>query len=254
MRTGQTVFAVISSMCASLAFAQSPPASSHLDEEDHTGTNPAKFTRTLILYNEFRSLGNDTAYNEAVFRYIEPVGKKLKIQLTLPFDATDLGGETEFGFGELSLKFNYRAWLNEKNALIFNLDTLWPTATHDEFMSGKYVLEPGVTYALFYKQGSMIFAPTLQQKVSYAGTSDRADVNQSVIDLYYVWKPSKTTWLIVDPQIVRDWEGDTEFGQLEIEYGRVMLGGLSAYLRPGIGIGGDRPLEWNVEFGLKVVH
>jgi len=236
--------------------AESPPPAgqSGLDEEDRTGTNPAKFTRTLILYNEFRSLGNDAAYDEAVFRYIEPVGKKLKVQLTLPLDATDAGGDTVFGFGELSLKFNYRPWINERNALILNLDTFWPTATRDEFMSGKYVLDPGLTYAMFFGHGSMIFAPSLQQKISYAGDAEREDVNQTQVDLYFVWKPTTTTWLTVDPQLVRNWESDTAFGQLEIEYGRVMSGGMSCYLRPGIGIGADRPLEWNLELGLKMIH
>jgi hypothetical protein len=235
--------------------AQSAPAvSSHLSEEDITGTNPAKFTRTLILFNEFRSLGNEAAFNEAMFRYVQPVGKNLKVQLSLPLDATDAAGDTAFGFGELSLKFNYRAWINEKNALIINLDTFWPTATRDEFMSGKYVVDPGVTYAMFLKHGEMIFAPSLQQKISYAGDADRDDVNQTQVDLYFVWRPNKTNWVTIDPQIVRDWEKDTEFGQLEIEFGRVMFGGMSVYVRPGIGIGADRPLDWNLELGLKVVH
>jgi len=258
MRSAFYAFPLFMGVFASSSHAQSAPTApatqSHLEEEDSTGTNPAKFTRTLILLNEFRSLGDEAAFDEAMFRYIQPVGKNLKIQLSLPLDSTDASGDTVFGFGELSLKFNYRAWMNEKNALIVNLDTFWPTATRDEFMSGKYVVDPGVTYALFFKQGEMIFAPSLQQKISYAGDADRNDVNQTQVDLYFVWRPTKTSWLTIDPQIVHDWEKDTEFGQLEIEFGRVMFGGMSVYLRPGMGIGADRPLEWNLEFGLKVVH
>ena len=258
MRSACSAFLLSMAAFGSSAHAQSVPAApatqSHLDEEDTTGTNPAKFTRTLILLNEFRSLGEEAAFDEAMFRYIQPFGKNLKVQLSLPLDSIDAGGDTVFGFGELSLKFNYRAWLNERNALIINLDTFWPTATRDEFMSGKYVVDPGFTYAMFFRQGEMIFAPSLQQKISYAGDADRADVNQTQVDLYFVWRPTKTNWVTIDPQIVRDWEKDTEFGQLEIEFGRVMFGGTSVYLRPGIGIGADRPLEWNLEFGLKVVH
>jgi hypothetical protein len=41
---------------------------------------------------------------------------------------------------------------------------------------------------------------------------------------------------------------------IEIEYGRMMFGGMSVCLRPGLGMGGHRPLEWKLEFGLKVVH
>src|SRR6185295_2299241 len=67
---------VAASLVSTHAFAQSAPpapaAQSHLDEEDTTGTNPAKFTRTLILLNELRSLGEEAAFDEAMFRYIQP--------------------------------------------------------------------------------------------------------------------------------------------------------------------------------------
>jgi hypothetical protein len=238
---------------AVLAQAQSAHPPGHADDGDDTGTNPAKFSRTLILYNEFRSLGDDAGYDEMVFRYIQPFGE-LKVQITLPLDSTDVSGATQSGFGDVGLKFNYRAFLNAKNALILNLDTTYPTATKDAFTSGKYVASPGATFAMFFANGAKIFAPSFQQKLSFAGDSDRADVNQSQVDLYFVWKPTKTSWVIVDPQVLYDWEAGTTFGQTEIEYGRMLFGGMSAYLRPGIGIGADRPLDWNVEFGVKVVH
>jgi hypothetical protein len=33
-----------------------------------------------------------------------------------------------------------------------------------------------------------------------------------------------------------------------------MFGGVSTYARPGIGLGENKPLEWNLEFGVKIVH
>jgi hypothetical protein len=249
------VVGVMANLYGAVVVAQSPEAHppGHAEDGDNTGTNPAKFSRTLILYNEFRSLGEESGYNEAVFRYIQPFGK-MKVQLTLPLDSTDVTGVTQTGFGDVGLKFNYRVLLNAKNALLLNLDTTYPTATKDAFTGGKYVASPGATYAMFFDGGSRIFAPSFQQKFSYAGDSDRGDINQSQIDLYYVWKPNKTSWVIVDPEIVYDWETESAFGQAEIEYGRMMSGGMSAYLRPGIGIGAARPLEWNIEFGVKLVH
>lgn len=53
---------------------------------------------------------------------------------------------------------------------------------------------------------------------------------------------------------MKDYEGDVFFNQTELEYGRLMFGGVSTYLRPGIGLGKHKPLDWNVEFGVKVVH
>jgi hypothetical protein len=53
--------------------------------------------------------------------------------------------------------------------------------------------------------------------------------------------------------VVIDNENDREFGQIELEFGQMMFGPTSSYIRPGIGVGADRPLDWNVELGFKVV-
>lgn len=228
-------------------------APAHAEEEDKTGTNPTKFLRTLILLNEFRSLGDEHGFNEAVFRYIQPVGK-VKVQVTVPLDSTDVTGVHESSFGELGLKASYLPKLSPTFGLVLNLDTTYPTATKSTFGTGKYVASPGATFAFFFKGGKVIFGPSLQQKFSYAGESAREPVNQTLVDLYFVYKLSKTSWIILDPQFVKDYEGDAFFNQTELEYGRLMFGGVSTYLRPGIGLGKDKPLDWNVEFGVKVVH
>ena len=68
----------------------------------------------------------------------------------------------------------------------------------------------------------------------------------------------KQSWLIVDPALVIVWETEqsTPF-TLEAEYGRnigtLWGGALNAYIRPGIGIGQDRPYDWSIEVGFTVV-
>jgi hypothetical protein len=119
---------------------------------------------------------------------------------------------------------------------------------------GKYTASPGATFAFFFKGGQVIFAPSIQHKMSYASDSARQDVNQSLLDLYLVWRPTSKSWITLDPQFVYDHENGSFFYQTEIEYGRLMFGGVSTYLRPGVGIGNERPLDWNIEFGLKIVH
>lgn len=214
--------------------------------------NPTKFLKTVILYNEFRSLGEERFYNESVYRFILPKGK-LKFQFTLPLDLTDAAGPVEGGFGDAGLKISWLPKLTREYGLVFSLDTFWPTATKDLFGSGKYVVSSGVTYARFI--GNKIFAPSLQQKLSAADAGDdRDDILQTQVDLYFVWKPTKTQWLIIDPQTVYDWETDAFFNQTEVEWGRLIGSGTSTYVRPGVSIGGDRPLDWNLEVGLKYVN
>jgi hypothetical protein len=221
--------------------------------EDKTGTDPTHFTKTLVLLNEFRSLGDEAGFNEFAFRYTQPVDK-VKFQLTLPLDATDVLGPTQGGFGDAGLKASYLPILSPKFGLVLFLDTFYPTATKDVLGSGKYVASPGATFAFFFQHGKVIFAPSLQQKLSYAGDADRQDINQTLVDLYLVWRPTMNSWITVDPQFVYDHENGSFFNQTEIEIGHLMFGGVSTYLRPGVGIGNERPLDWNIEFGLKIVH
>ena len=62
-------------------------------------------------------------------------------------------------------------------------------------------------------------------------------------------------WLIVNPQILIDHEANTVPELAELEWGTMIKPGpgASVYLRPGIGIGDDKPYSWNFEIGLKFI-
>lgn len=251
MRAAAAVVLALAGPALAQAPAAAPPAAH--EEEDKTGTDPSKFLRTLILYNEFRSLGDERGFNETVYRYIQPI-EKVKFQLTLPLDRTDATGASESGFADLGLKASYLPRKSSKFALVVFLDSSFPTSTKSVFGTGKYVAIPGATFAFFFDGGKAIFAPSLQQKFSYAGDSGRTPVNQTLIDTYFVYKPTRTSWIIVDPQFVLDHENEAYFNTTEVEYGRLMFAGVSTYVRPGIGLGSDKPADWNLEFGVKIIH
>ena len=102
--------------------------------------------------------------------------------------------------------------------------------------------------------GMTLFAPAYQYAFDIAGDDLIPEVSRSLIDLFALWTAEdKSWWALVDPQIVIDHENDVEFGQIELEVGQMMLGGLSSYIRPGFGVGADRPLDWTLEFGFKVI-
>lgn len=68
----------------------------------------------------------------------------------------------------------------------------------------------------------------------------------------------KQSWFFTDPQIVFDNETDKEFAI--VEFGWMMskwknLPGHrhSFYIRPSVGVGADRPTDYSVELGYKIV-
>ena len=59
----------------------------------------------------------------------------------------------------------------------------------------------------------------------------------------------------MNPQIILDHKTEKEFATFEAEIGWMAapsIGG-SVWVRPGAGIGSDKPYSWNLETGLKFV-
>jgi len=115
-----------------------------------------------------------------------------------------------------------------------------------------------VFFAPFGLKGTL-FAPAYQHKFSVDEDEGHSDVHQGLIDLFVVWGSSdKQYWAVVDPQIILDYENDTEFMIIDIEAGTMLdkyLGtqGHSAYIRPSLGIGGHRPTDGSIEAGYKII-
>ncbi len=69
----------------------------------------------------------------------------------------------------------------------------------------------------------------------------------------------KSFWFFADPKIVIDNETDEEYCQGVFEFGWMMakwfpnLKGQSFYVRPSIGVGVDRPYDYAVEAGYKII-
>ena len=80
-------------------------------------------------------------------------------------------------------------------------------------------------------------------------------MHQSVIDLFVLktWN-NKTRWFLADPQIILDYENNREFALIDLEFGTMLkTKGHSAYIRPSVGIGNDRPYDASIEVGYKIV-
>ncbi len=251
-------------VAAQPAPAQAPALDTALAEAparggDKSGTDPTLFLRNLTVSNELQGLKNDNYANVTSFKYIEPFADgKMNLRLTVPLVATDRAGDGDFGLGDIGLRYNWLAQADKEGAWLFGTELFADTATEDVLGRGKWIIAPIVTKAFFLSK-SLIFAPTYQHNISFAGDSRRESVNESVLDFYFVMRAADNrSWFTVDPTLVVDWENQTNTpATIEFEYGRVLgslLGGAaSLYVRPGVGIGQDRPYDWNIEIGFKII-
>jgi hypothetical protein len=232
--------------------------------KDDSGTNPLNFTYDFRIYMELQEFNaeGDNGAGLLTFEYRFPLANKWQFRTRLRGVSQSLdpegdgSSETTTGIGDFDARVIYVARATKKRAVAVGAEAFFDTASSDVLGEGKTSLAPAVFYVFFNPGGvkGTLFAPAYQYVFDVAGDDDRADVDRHVFDFYYVWLASnKKHWAIIDPQLVIDNEGDRDYGQIELEWGQMMFGPTSSYIRPGFGVGGDRPLDWNIELGFKVI-
>ena len=248
---------LVSALMAAPSFAQGDA------KADKSGTNPINFTNDLRLYYEYQNLSAGGEVHIGTFEGRTPaLDGKLQLRVRVPFKSLDIDSgpisSSESGLGDINVRVLAVPFLNPKSgtALAVGIEAFFPTASEDILGEGKFSLGPqifGVKFLPFGIRGSLI-APAVQQVVSVAGEGDRADINRTQLDLFLLKQSDdKRTYVLLDPQYVVNWKNNTEFGLMEAEVGYVLESGVSFYARPGFGFGGDKPFDFNFEFGTKYI-
>ena len=255
------------------------------DKKDNTGTNPANFSYDFRLITEMAELkddGGSLLKHTAEFRWplgrdianirgdekgslFYDMGKMFSLRFRANYQnlSVDNPSNAPFGTSEVSGigDFDARllaiAYASKRVVIAPGLEAFFDTASNDALGSGKNALGP-VIFAVFpgILGGKSLFAPGYQYVFDIGGDDNRSDISRSQIDLYFVWQVAKgKNWFILDPQIILDHENNKEFGTVEAEWGFMIAPkqGISGYIRPGAGIGADRPYDWNLEFAVKFV-
>ena len=254
-------------------------------EKDNTGTNPANFTYDARFYSEMATLpgqGGSLITNTYELRWpmggniaklrgeeegglYSNMGKRAAFRIKARQKSLSLEGPAESpfgtsevsGIGDLDARLLGILYYNKSMLIAAGLEATFDLASNDYLGSGKTLLLPQVFFVFPSLMGKgSLFAPGFQYVFDVGGDPARADVSRTQIDLYFVWVLAEgKNWLIVDPQVVFDHKNDTYPGLLEVEWGFMIAqsAGASTYVRPGVGIGADRPYDWNIEAGLKFV-
>ena len=245
-------------------------------KKDKTGTNPVNFQRDIRLYNEFSWLNTDGdgTQNLTTLEFRTPfLDGKWQWRVRAPFKALEVDNPDgsvlidESGFGDLDMRFLTVPIIDMANmrAVAIGLELFLNTASEDVLGSGTTSLGPQVFFAKFFKgglgpyKGGGMFAPGLQYQFSVDDEDGRSETEQILIDLnFFIIAKDKQSWFFTDPQIVFDLETEEEFAIVDFEFGFMMskwtdLQGHSIYIRPSVGVGGDRPVDGSIEIGYKIV-
>lgn len=232
------------------------------EQKDNTGTNPINFTNDLRVYHNYTDLNTrgDGELNTSTLQYRTPFADgKWQFQIKVPFVNSDIdvtgNGVKDInnsGIGDVSMRFLTVPVLKmeKKFALAMGLEVGLDTADNSD---GSTTLGPQI-FGVFFKPpgGGTLVAPAYQHVFSIGGK----DVNRSQLDLFYLYtfKDKIVNWAMINPQAVIDYEDDNNTHMnIDFEAGKMITKSQSVYVRPGIGIGGDRYFDWDFEAGWKFV-
>lgn len=263
-----------SSTISTSAIAQGVDAT----EEINNGTNPTLLTTQAGIQYQYNEINSDL--NTGLFEafYTQPFGEAgtRAFRFTVPgsdspFNARPRLGEAEdaaavddrvgdeFVLGDISVTYIDVFYLTEQNGSAFTFELFTDTAESDYAGYGQFAGETSIFYAWFLGNGA-IFAPAWVQTFGLEGGNDAGvDVNVSTFDFYYVPKLANPKYYMTfDPAVIHDWESEATFGSLQITFGmltgRAFGGDSQVFVKPGIMFGGDRPAEWSVQVGYKVLN
>ena len=249
------------------------------NKDDKSGTNPINFQRDIRIYNEYTWLNTEGDGNQNVttLEYRTPFASgKWQLRARVPVlnlvtaDVNNDGIDDidDSGFGDINFRLLTVPYFQGANAFAYALEVFLDTASDDSLGAGTTSLAPIVFYGRFFRGGfgpwkkGGLFAPGLQYKFSVDEDDDRADTEQLILDInFLLTSEDGQSWLFAEPQIVFDQENNTEFAIMDFEFGWMMtkwwpnLTGQSFYLRPTftVGSGTDRPTDYGIEVGYKII-
>jgi hypothetical protein len=206
-------------------------------------------------------MGRDIAKVEGqeAGQYLWDLGSTFAVRLRGYYNTVTLNDNvantstTYSGIGDFDARVLAIAHSTSKFVIAPGLEAFFNTSSNDIIGSGSTILAPVVFFGWFNALGkNSIAAPGIQHQFSVEGNN----VNRTVLDLYYVKILAKgKNWLVINPQPIFDWENNTQYMIVDVEWGFMIApkSGIAGSVRPGFGVGADRPFNYNLEFGVRFI-
>lgn len=168
-------------------------------------------------------------------------------------------GEKDFskkGLGDIITSFYYTNYSPEE-VFSYGLgaELVWPTASDDYLGDGKAVAEPEV-FVVWQLTPHFFIEAEYRHIFSYAGSSDREDINESRYRMILGYMSDNKWWIELDPRYIVDYENPSEaelIGKAEI--GTMINAGASIYARAGWHLAGNKySHDWEFMVGFKILY
>lgn len=246
------------SACASPAGAQQSGAVPPQRAEVETDSDPTRPV-FLSLRPEFYKIADDverfsliTRYDVGLFKAKGFLGAKsgLILRFELPvFSHANSGTESAAGLGDAYGQFLVVPQATRRFLWVAGSGFLMPTATDPLLGTGKWVAAPLVVPVWRLSRG--LFLVKVQNFTSFAGDSDRSDINHLLITPLLVRTVGQNFWILIDTETKTNWEADGRTGvKSGFQFGRRAGRAYGFWVKPEVWWGPNRDGDWNLKVGL----
>jgi hypothetical protein len=236
-----------------------PPPAQQPGEDIKNDTDPTQPV-LLSLREEYYNLLNDVWMNQAIVRMDKAffrnkgwLGGKAGIitRFDLPLAASNGGGDTEAGLGDLYGQFLYLPIFSKQFALAFGSGLFFPTATEQSLGGEKWKVAPLGIPVWFIQPRKGLFLVKIQDVLSFAGSDTRPDVNQLLVTPTLLYRVMQRWWFLLDTEVKTDWEQDGRTSFLSgLQVGHMFSRSFGFWAKPEVYWGSHRQGDWNLKVTL----
>ena len=242
-----------------LLIASSVAAAAEQDEkqpsEGENASNPLAKVKNTDVRWQYWDIESGKHVNRVVLEGAFMAHDKLKIKYELNFWETDLSGSNESDWESVKLTSIFfphdGIWGDVKYRLAFGCDWIEDLGDRDKAIgSGSDQLGPFIAVALGLKDGMMVI-PLLQQFIEYSGE----DVSTTAFRLITLKPLPQKIWLKLDTKIPIEWENSQNVpATAELQLGKSLNKHFGLYVDTLVGIGSDRPYDWGIGLGVRIMY
>lgn len=203
---------------------------------------------------EYYKLPGDAWRNALILRTdVVKVAKNLILRFDVPFMATNIGQGRDYGLGDIygqALYFPYRS-----DQFFFGMGSglTAPSATENTLGAGKWQVSPLIAPGLWFKDPRSLLFVKVQDYISFAGQSDRADLHYMTVTPTYIMRMSSKWWIGADTEGKANWEDSNRWSfKSGVFILRLWTRTFGTWIKPEFPWGPNREGDFNIKVSFFV--
>ncbi|MCK7497257.1 MAG: hypothetical protein MZW92_45310 [Comamonadaceae bacterium] len=206
------------------------------------------------IREEFYNMNSDTRRNAIILRTdVLKLGglRNLILRFDVPFVTADLKQGTDNGLGDIYGQVLLIPYGTEKFFFAIGSGLIAPSATENTLGGGKWQVAPLAIPGWRFKDPRGLFFVKIQDTISFAGQSDRADIHYMTVTPVLLMKLSDRWWTGMDSEAKVNWERDNQRSYKSgIFLLRMWTKSFGTWVKPEIPWGQNREGDWAVKVSL----